>query len=63
MLMGIVYRAGSKLQEKRHLSKRDILDAFIIVAYEIRTTCNRFASEGITQADACTGGTLSHFDG
>ena len=36
------------------LSKRDILDAFKIVAYEIRAKCKRFASEGLTQAEACT---------
>lgn len=36
------------------LSKKDILDAFRIVAYEIRAKCKRFASEGITQAEACT---------
>jgi hypothetical protein len=36
------------------LSKRDILDAFKIVAYEIRAKCNRFAAEGLTQAAACT---------
>ena len=35
------------------LNKRDILDAFRIVAYEIRAKCKRFASEGLTQADAC----------
>jgi hypothetical protein len=36
------------------LSKRDILDAFRIVAYEIRAKCKRFASEELTQAEACT---------
>jgi hypothetical protein len=36
------------------LSKKDILDAFKIVAYEIRAKCKRFASEEITQAEACT---------
>ena len=36
------------------LSKKDILDAFRIVAYEIRAKCRRFASEGLTQAEACT---------
>jgi hypothetical protein len=36
------------------LSKKDVLDAFRIVAYEIRTKCKRFASEGLTQADACS---------
>jgi hypothetical protein len=35
------------------LNKRDILDAFRIVAYEIRAKCKRLASEGITQAEAC----------
>ena len=36
------------------LSKRDILDAFRIVAYEIRAKCKRLASDGLTQAEACT---------
>ena len=36
------------------LNKKDILDAFRIVAYEIRAKCNRLASEGLTQAEACT---------
>ena len=36
------------------LSKKDILDAFRIVAYEIRAKCKRFASEGLTQGEACT---------
>jgi hypothetical protein len=35
-------------------SKKDILDAFRIVAYEIRAKCNQFASEELTQAEACT---------
>jgi hypothetical protein len=36
------------------LSKKDILDAFKIVAYEIRAKLQRFDAEGWTQADACT---------
>jgi hypothetical protein len=36
------------------LNKKDILDAFKIVAYEIRAKCKRFASERLTQAEACT---------
>jgi hypothetical protein len=36
------------------LSKRDILDAFKIVAYEIRAKCKQFGSERLTQAEACT---------
>jgi hypothetical protein len=36
------------------LSKKDILDAFKIVAYEIRAKLKRFDTEGWTQADACT---------
>ena len=42
------------LRKIGRLSKKDILDAFRIVAYEIRAKCKRFASEGLTQADACT---------
>ncbi len=36
------------------LSKRDTLDAFRIVAYDIRSKCKWFARERITQAEACT---------
>ena len=36
------------------LSKKDTLDAFKIVAYEIRAKCERFASERFTQGEACT---------
>ena len=46
-------RTSWSLRRIGRLSKRDILDAFKIVAYEIRTKCKRFASEGLTQADAC----------
>ena len=42
------------LRKIGRLSKKDILDAFRIVAYEIRAKCKRFTSEGLTQADACT---------
>jgi hypothetical protein len=42
------------LRRVGRLGKKDILDAFRIVAYEIRAKCKRFASEGLTQADACT---------
>jgi hypothetical protein len=38
----------------RRIGKRDILDAFRIVAYEIRVKCKRFDSERLTQAEACT---------
>jgi hypothetical protein len=37
----------------RRLRKRDVVDAFKIVAFEIRVKCKRFASERFTQADAC----------
>jgi hypothetical protein len=42
------------LRKIGRLSKRNVLDAFKIVAYEIRAKCKRFASEGLTQAEACT---------
>jgi hypothetical protein len=42
------------LRRVGRLGKTDILDAFRIVAYEIRAKCKRFASEGLTQAEACT---------
>ena len=42
------------LRRVGRLSKRDILDAFRIVAYEIRAKCQRFATERLTQAEACT---------
>ena len=41
------------MQRIRRLSKRDILDAFKIVAYEVRSKCKRFASGTLTQAEAC----------
>jgi hypothetical protein len=34
-------------------TKKDVLEAFRIVRYEIRTKCQRVASEGLTQAEAC----------
>ena len=42
------------LRKIGRLSKKDILDSFRIVAYEIRAKCKRFVSEGITQGEACT---------
>ena len=42
------------LRKIGRLRKRDILDAFRIVAYEIRVKCQRFTDEGLSQAEACT---------
>ena len=42
------------LRKIGRLNKKDILDAFRIVAYEIRAKCKQFASEELTQAEACT---------
>lgn len=47
-------RSNWSLRRTGRLRKRDILDAFRIVAYEIRAKCKRFASERLTQAEACT---------
>ena len=47
-------RSNWSLRRIGRLSKRDILDAFKIVAFEIRTKCKRFTSEKLTQAEACT---------
>lgn len=37
----------------RWCSRADILDAFHIVAQEIRAKCRRYAESGITQPEAC----------
>jgi hypothetical protein len=42
------------LRKIGRLDKKDILDAFRIVAYEIRVKCRRFASGRLTQGEACT---------
>jgi hypothetical protein len=36
------------------ISKKDVLDAFRVVGYEIRAKRERFSSERLTQAEACT---------
>jgi hypothetical protein len=46
-------RSRWPLQGLGRLRKRDVVDAFKIVAYEIRVKCQRFAAEGLTQAEAC----------
>ena len=46
-------RSNWPLRRIGKLRKRDVLDAFKIVAYVIRTKCQRFAAVGLTQAEAC----------
>lgn len=41
------------LGTSRWVSKRDVAVAFRVVSQEIRTKHKRFASRGLTQADAC----------
>lgn len=47
-------KSNWSLRRIGRLCERDILDAFNIVAYEIRAKCKRFVSERLTQAEACT---------
>ena len=37
----------------RWFNRIDVLNAFRIVGQEIRTKCQRYSKEGITQAEAC----------
>jgi hypothetical protein len=46
-------RSNWSLRKIGRLGKRDILDAFKIVAYEIRAKCKRYSTQKLTQADAC----------
>jgi len=42
-----------KLSRLRRFNRIDVLHAFRIVGQEIRTKCQRYAKEGISQAEAC----------